>query len=319
MADRFRSRTWTSRADLALMQALAQARLASDWPALRIHPGDLDWWVVGAFDRAPAIEERVRLWFDATALSEEGLGPLRAYAWFSLTGQLDFQTATDDATEVDALVGEIVAWADERRQALATDDKPRPLKAWASLAEPAATSLAALGLRPSTDDAFLYLTGDLSIADQWDPPRLPDGFVIRPMASAADVEARVVCSRAAFSGSTMTAHRYGATFDANLYRRDLDLLMVDTDGRVLAFALGWLDPLTHVVELEPVGVHPDFHRRGLGREISRAALRRAREFGARRGVIGAEKDNPASVGLYQSLGLAITIEIVAHSRPSDAG
>jgi len=300
------------------MQALAQARLAVDWPALRIHPGDLDWWVVGAFDRAPAIEERVRLWFDAEAVSDEGPAALRAYAWFSLAGQLDFQTASDDAIEVDALVGEIVAWGDERRLTLASGDEPRPLKVWASLSEPAATSLASLGLRPSTEDAFLYLTGDLSITDQWDPPRLPDGLVIRPLASAADVDARVVCSRAAFSGSTMTAHRYGATFDAKLYRRDLDLLMVDSDGRVVAFALGWLDPVTRVVELEPVGVHPDFHRRGLGREICRATLRRARELGGRRGVIGAEKDNPASVGLYQSLGLAVTIEIVAHGRPSDA-
>src|SRR6188474_865066 len=156
MAGQFRSRPWTSRADLAFMQALAQARLAVDWPALRIHPGDLDWWVVGAFDRTPAIEDRVRLWFDAEAVSDEGPAALRAYAWFSLAGQLDFQTASDDAIEVDALVGEIVAWGGERRQTLATGAEPRPLKVWASLEEPAAASLAALDLRPSTDDAFLY-------------------------------------------------------------------------------------------------------------------------------------------------------------------
>ncbi len=117
----------------------------------------------------------------------------------------------------------------------------------------------------------------------------------------------------------MTAERYRHTFDANLYRPELDLLVVDGDNRVVAFALGWLDPASGVVELEPVGVHPDFHRQGLGRQICQATLRRARELGATRAVIGAESDNPASVGLYQSLGLAISIEIVAWARDATAG
>jgi len=128
------------------------------------------------------------------------------------------------------------------------------------------------------------------------------------------VASRVICSRAAFPNSTMTPERYRTAFAANLYRGELDQLVVDADGRVAAFALGWLDPTSGVVELEPVGVDPEFHRRGLGRQVSQATLRRARELGATRAVIGAESDNPASVGLYQSLGLKISIEIVAFVR-----
>ena len=206
-----------------------------------------------------------------------------------------------------ALVREIVAWAEQSR----------PTKVWASSAEPAAAALAALGFHRSTDAPFVYLTGDLSITDRWAPPALPAGLTFQTMTDAL-VEARVVCSRAAFN-STMTAERYRHTFDANLYRPELDLMVVDGDNRVVAFALGWLDPASGVVELEPVGVHPDFHRQGLGRQICQATLRRARELGAARAVIGAESDNPASVGLYQSLGLAISIEIVAWARDAIAG
>lgn len=307
MSTQFRSRAWSSRADLVLVQALARARLEVDWPALHIHPGDLDWWVVGAFGTAQPLEERVRLWFDADAASENGPGALRAFAWFGHAGQIDFQLASDEPAEVDALVREIVAWA----------ERLGPIKAWASLAEPAAASLAALGLARTPDAAFVYLTGDLSIADRWEPPALSRGLSFQTMTEDL-VESRVICSRAAFN-SSMTPERYRKTFEANLYRRELDLMLVSEEGRVVAFALGWLDPASGVVELEPVGVHPDFHRKGLGREICRATLRRARELGATRAVIGAEMDNPASVGLYQSLGLTISIEIVAFAREVTVG
>jgi ribosomal protein S18 acetylase RimI-like enzyme len=307
MARQFRSRAWASHADLDLVQALARVRLERDWPALRIHPGDLDWWVVGAYGITPPLEERVRLWFDAEAAADSEPGALRGYGWFGQTGQLDFYVASDDPAEVDALVGEIVAWAEQRG----------PIKAWVSAVEPAAASLTARGFHQADDAAFVYLTGDISVADRWLSPALAPGLSFKTMTDDL-VEARVVCSRAAFT-STMTPERYRKTFDANLYRPELDQLVVNGDNRVVAFALGWLDPASGVVELEPVGVHPDFHRQGLGRQICQATLRRARELGATRAVIGAESDNPASVGLYQSLGLTISIEIVAWARDAMAG
>ena len=72
---------------------------------------------------------------------------------------------------------------------------------------------------------------------------------------------------------------------------------------VAAFALGWLDPLTLGVELEPVGVHPAHQRRGLGRAVCRATLRAARGLGAGDVLIAAEAANAAATGLYAALGL----------------
>ena len=307
------------------MQALASARLERDWPAARFHPGDLDWWVVQDFGRVPGIEDRVRLWFadgpgdgsqmtDTTDGTDATDGALVAFGWFSPPGELDFLTAPDDPAAVDGLVAQLVAWADERRETLATAEVG-PLRVWAASGEPAAPSLRRLGLEPDLEHGFVHFTGDLALADAWGPEALPAGLTIRPLATDADIESRVACGRAAFTGSTMFVERYRTTFDAWLYRRDLDLLVVDRDGTVVAFTLGWLDLDSGVVELEPVGVHPDWHRRGLGREICRAALRRARDLGARRAVIGAERSNPAAMGLYASLGLTIGSEIVAFGRP----
>ena len=81
-----------------------------------------------------------------------------------------------------------------------------------------------------------------------------------------------------------------------------------------AFALGWLDAASGVVELEPVGVDPDWHRRGLGGEICRAVLRAARDLGARRAMITAERANDAALALYGSLGLTTTTEIMSLVR-----
>jgi ribosomal protein S18 acetylase RimI-like enzyme len=71
-------------------------------------------------------------------------------------------------------------------------------------------------------------------------------------------------------------------------------------------ALGWLDPATLGLELEPVGVAPEFQRRGLGRAACLAAIRAARSLGASHGMICAHGDNPAAIGLYQSLGYEIS-------------
>jgi len=304
-----RSRPWESREDTRRLQALVRARLERDWPAVRFHPGDLDWWVVATYGRVPGMTERVRLWFDGD--SDQPI----AYGWFGPPSDLDFVIASDDPAEVAPIVTEMVAWADERRHTLG-EDAVGPLRTWVSRTDDGATTaLTALGLEREDRPGFVHFTSDLDIADHWPGPDLPAGLTIRPLASDEDVAARVVCGHAAFPGSTQTEERYRTVGDAWLYRRDLDLQIVTDDGRVVAFALGWLDQATGIIELEPVGVHPEWHRRGLGGEICRATLRAGRTLGATRAVIAADRTNAAAMGLYASLGLRITADIVPFARP----
>ena len=315
-----RSRAWQSRDDTHRIQDLVRERLARDWPAVRFHPGDIDWWVVGTHGRLPGMTERVRLWFegDPGEPIPADAAPI-AYGWFGPPTDLDFVIGSDDPDVVAPLMAEIVAWADERRRTIA-EGAVEPLRAWASAADgPGTSSLAALGLGPEDTPGFVHFTGDLAIADGWPAPSLLRGLTVRPLASEADIAARVECGNAAFPGSTQTVERYGTVAEAWLYRRDLDRLIVTDDGRVVAFALGWFDPATRVVELEPVGVHPEWHRRGLGGEICRATLRAARDLGAERAMIAADRTNAAAMALYASLGLTISTEIIPYARPLEAG
>lgn len=315
-----RSRAWQSRDDTRRVQDLVRDRLARDWPAVRFHPGDIDWWVVGTNGRTPGMPERVRLWFegDPGQPIPDDAAPA-AYGWFGPPTDLDFVIGPDDPDVVAPLMAEIVAWADERRRTFA-EGAIGPLRAWASAADGAGTaSLAALGLGPEERPGFVFFTGALAIADDWPAPSLLRGLTVRPLASEADIAALVECGHAAFPGSTQTVERYRTVAEAWLYRRDLDRLIVTDDGRVVAFALGWFDPATWVVELEPVGVHPEWHRRGLGGEVCRATLRAARDLGAERAMIAADRTNAAAMALYSSLGLTITAEIVPYARPLEAG
>src|SRR4051794_22722208 len=71
-----------------------------------------------------------------------------------------------------------------------------------------------------------------------------------------------------------------------------------------SYCLAWLDDENRVGELEPVGTHADFRRRGLAAAVCAFALRRLREEGAELAVVYA-RGNAAYAGpkqLYESLG-----------------
>ncbi|MEO8470114.1 MAG: GNAT family N-acetyltransferase [Chloroflexota bacterium] len=306
------SRPWASREDTRALQRLASARLAIDWPAVRFHPGDLDWWALQADDPLSPLPERVRLWLGPD-------GKPVAYAWFSPPADLDFligpSDTGDDPGRAAGLIPEILAWAEERR--ITIGHGVEPLRAWIAAEDRLAMgAVAAAGFHPEARPGYVQFTGDLMLADGWPAPALATSLGVRELRTDDDIAARVACGRAAFPRSTMTIERYRRSRDAWLYRPELDLQIVTGDGVVAAFALGWLDAATGSVELEPVGVHPDWHRQGLGGEICRAALRVARGLGATRAMVASERANDAALGLYSSLGLEITTEIVAFTNAS---
>lgn len=302
-SDRLHDRAWQSPADTAALRQLVRARLDVDWPSVRMHPGDIDWWVVQASGRDPGLQHRVRLWFDQR-------DALVAFAWLSPPADLDMALAPRSDLPVMSLVGDIVGWG-ERQQGTVGMGTHEALRAWVPTADAGVLgALDALGMVPEPRPGLVQFTGDLAVADAWPSPALPPGLRILELTDGPALEARVACGRAAFSRSTMTRERYRTVFDAPLYDRRLDLQIATPDGSTVAFALGWLDRPTGVVELEPVGVHPDWHRRGLGGEICRAVLRVARDLGARRAMITAERANDAALALYASLGLTTTSEIM---------
>jgi ribosomal protein S18 acetylase RimI-like enzyme len=104
--------------------------------------------------------------------------------------------------------------------------------------------------------------------------------------------------------SHVIADSYRMVMSAWPYRHDLDQVLEAPDGTLVAFALGWLDEVNRVGELEPVGTDPHYARQGLGSAVSLACLHALREAGAARAVVYPRGDSayPVARRLYFGLG-----------------
>lgn len=88
----------------------------------------------------------------------------------------------------------------------------------------------------------------------------------------------------------------------SLYRADLDLLVLDSDGHLAASGLFWFDPETATGVVEPMRTEDEHQQRGLARHVLTAGVDLLAKAGAERIKICYESDNPASGHLYRSAG-----------------
>jgi ribosomal protein S18 acetylase RimI-like enzyme len=133
------------------------------------------------------------------------------------------------------------------------------------------------------------------------PQVVPEGFQIRSLAGEEDIPARLAVHQAVFGG-VLEVDRYRRLMRLPTYRRDLDLVAVAPDGKFLANCLFWMDEPNALGQIEPVGTHPDYRRRGLARALVVEGLRRLRVLGATTAYVRPEDPNPDLIGFYESCG-----------------
>jgi len=254
--------------------------------------GDLDWW--RALLPVPAaFLPTIPLWFAGDALV--------GFLWPRPGSSEIFSHPHHGAAEPHML-----AYAEQH------------LRTPATAAEPAALTLVSLESDTHRNEllaarGFLRTEGFLAshIIDLGQPtpaPQLPAGFAIRDMAGAlgaAELEARVNVHRAAFHPSKVTAATYAAARSSATFRLDLDLVAVAQNGDFAAYCTIWFEPENRVGLYEPVGCHPDYQRRGLGKAVLHEGMRRLRELGAVRAHVGSWQDNSAGALLYRAAGFQL--------------
>lgn len=96
---------------------------------------------------------------------------------------------------------------------------------------------------------------------------------------------RIAAQRAAFGSDIATVEGHRRLERWELYRRDLDVVIVTGSDEVVAFATAWFDPTARNATIEPVGTVPAHQRRGLGSAVTAEAARRLRADGATRIMI----------------------------------
>ena len=308
------SSAYAGRDDLRAMESIVSAAWASPArPLVHCTVGDLEWWLAGG---GPDVDwsSRIRVWW----VNGDPVG----WGWFSPPASLDwFVRHGLTAEEEFAIRDDILDWHIERARAVAaaTDaaatgaaeeapSDPVRLDAWAADGWREAAGLVQRGWTP-TDVVLTQYVQPLDF--DLDPPRVPEGYVLRSLHGPDDIPARVEVHRAAFAPSRMTVEKYATLLGMDHYALDRDIVLEAGDGTFAAFAICWADPLGSIGEFEPVGTHPEHQRRGLGRVIMRHGLRLMRAAGLRDALVFSLRTNTASEALYRSAGFR---EIALHRR-----
>ena len=291
-------------ADVQLMQGLAQ-RVTATRPDLvnsEATFGELAWnW--GKGHAGDGASWRRRLWFSG--------GDLVAWGWARLPhrvrrsdGSVKDVTGAHLTYQVHpghtGLVDEVIGWydataADLERAVIPSAADEFALQRWAAHGY-------------ETDPASLGDTGcwtqlnerDLTDVEQ---PVLPDGFRFRT-AEAAGPAAAVQAHLDAWVPSTYTAESYQGVRQTAGYRSDLHILVEAPDGTMASSTIMWLDEANNTAEFEPVGTHPGYRRRGLGRAMLLHGMHLARAAGATHMTVAClgAPGYPGARGLYFSVG-----------------
>jgi ribosomal protein S18 acetylase RimI-like enzyme len=250
------------------------------------HVGDVAWGLRQHEGREG--EWKIRLWVED--------GRTVAWSWLKQDGRdlLEHDVHPDYLHLLDEILAEPAARAApaheddaERREALSRHGFTRP------------------------GEVMHYLARDL--AEKPDTPPLPEGFRYRTVGDN-DLPERVSIHREVWAPSRVTESSYAQVRAQWPYRPSLDCVVETPDGRFAAYCLCWPDDQNGVGEFEPVGVRPDFRRRGLGAAVCMFALRRLYEEGGRQAIVYCATE-PACA-LYESLGFRIHASQVMYSRRS---
>lgn len=273
---------------LPAMQALA-SRVWS--PEARHHPGQLAWSAAYAMpedlDHGPVAS------IDATA-----------WAWAEADDWLEICVDPTRPDQVAPLVAWFLGRASGPVSTMVLETEGHVLR-----------GLIEAGFQVVDRPWFTHHTLDLA----WLPrANLPEGYTVRAVEPGEHV-ARSAVHRAAWSAtSKVSAPAYERLMRTPPYRADLDWVVVDDDGVMVASCLTWLDTVTRVALVEPVGCLPEHRGRGLAGAVSIAALAAARAAGARTGLVcpRGDDDHPVPQRIYRSIGFVPGPRTLTLTRPA---
>ena len=126
-----------------------------------------------------------------------------------------------------------------------------------------------------------------------EPPIIPD-YIIRSQGDGLELLERCYASGLGFHDDDIHAARenrdhpnwYHHIQSAPLYRRDLDIVAVASDGSIASFCTIWFDDVTRTAYIEPVATVPAHQRHGLGKAVILEGLHRLKHMGCKVAFVG---------------------------------
>jgi mycothiol synthase len=147
--------------------------------------------------------------------------------------------------------------------------------------------------------------------------RVDEGFKVRSCKGLNEVSARAKAQYRAFASSApfeRYLERFKNFMRSPVYDRSHDIVAVHEDGPIGAFCIVWIDQVNKVGLFEPVGTHPDFQRKGLGRAVMLEGLRRLQQGGMKQAIVSTYEDNQAAIRLYESTGFRLVTQLGTYEK-----
>jgi len=126
-----------------------------------------------------------------------------------------------------------------------------------------------------------------------DAPAIP-GYTIRSQGDGLELLERCYASGLGFHNDDIQFARnnrdqpdwYHHIQSAPLYRRDLDIVAVASDGSIASFCTIWFDDVTRTAYFEPVATVPAHRKHGLGKAVLMEGLHRLKRMGCKVAFVG---------------------------------
>lgn len=286
----------------AMLDLLSEGRQANNG-TYYVHRGDLQWWLFYT-DTPPEIwQSQIRLWMEddylvGWALISPDEHALDVYTIPALRGNPRESEMLAQAVEEMSALGEVqsvwvaendemrIRWFEENGFALA-------------------------------ENHFVHFKRSLS--GSFDGPPLPNGFSLRSSRGPEDARLRSVASHAAFGSRKPFEEYWPRTLrfmQSPVYvpEHEIFVMAPDPDGQVAAYCIIWTDDVSKIGHFEPVGTHPDFQRKGLGKSLLFEGLRRLRAEGMSEADVCTNHDNAAAIRLYESVGFQMNNRLLTYKK-----
>ena len=161
------------------------------------------------------------------------------------------------------------------------------------------------------------LTFSRSLSEPIGEPQLPAGFEVRSATGEQEAEALAALHRAAFGTEHMTVEERLAMMRVPEYDPALDLIAVAPDKSLAGYCFCSISHeggscLGHT---DPVATHPRFQRLGLARALMLTGVRRLKERGAEKAMLGTSSENTAMQRAAESAGFRLAWSKVWLSKP----
>ncbi|GHO62449.1 mycothiol acetyltransferase [Ktedonobacter sp. SOSP1-52] len=240
----------------------------------------------------------IRLW-------EDGEGQLLAYANVALPSGF-FSFLIHPMAWETSIPAEIIVYATEVRTASGAGEEERDL---------------GTNCRDSDEQRLRYLLqagfvleeGEVpvmvrTLADEIPEPKLPAGYRPRHVAGEAETEACVALHRAVFGTQNMTIEQRLSIMCEPDYDPRGDLVIEAPGGMLVAYCICQVHSEENAQSgrnwgyTDPIGVHPDYQRRGLGKAVLLSGLRYLKARGVDTASFTTSSDNAAMLGLGAAAG-----------------